>query len=689
MSRKTFLVLFLLLFSLPLPVHAYETENVFVVVIDGLRNEEAFDDPGHQFIPHIWNDLRPLGTIYTEFYNDFQTTITTPGHEAMVTGQWHFHPNLLTYGGFNDARPEAPTIFEYFRKHTGLPQESCMVVTGKENNLRLDWSLEPAYGPDYAGLMFLGGTDDETYALLAEKLAEHKPKLVLVNFRDVDEYGHTGNWDLYTEAILHADHLVYRMWTELIQADDDYRDKTTMIVTSDHGRNDDEIGFQDHGGMSHSNRHVLFLALGPDTPGGLSTSERRYLIDIAPTVGELLGFPTPFSHGQVIIGIFHSDLNPDPRIRVYQKNPRIAIYNGAVFVVWSENDSDDMGNERVYLMQKDPGEQSFSDPVLINDPPDARWAFCPSVTANNQGLHVVWLDGRALDDINETWSIFYRRSPDWGETWEDENLIVTSTFQSGEVPGEFVAEPEIDSNQRGELIVTVRVSRKDREITSFRSLDKGKTWEEFGVDSGNSWPRQYRPLALSTPYEAAMVWTDMAKTPGETNFYNWEVFFKRTMNGGRTWKDLERLTYNADYSYTPRLAWSGENLITVWTARDVSGAPWELRVRSSKDKGKIWGYPETITTGSSAWEPGVVWNAAREEFSLIWIDYESGLPDLRASKSKDGLTWEPPEDVIANPNNAFRRNPQLGYTTDGTLHIVWEELDASTGDWVIQTGTLY
>ena len=161
------------------------------------------------------------------------------------------------------------------------------------------------------------------------------------------------------------------------------------------------------------------------------------------------------------------------------------------------------------------------------------------------------------------------------------------------------------------------------------------------------------------------------------------------MNGGKTWKNLNRLTYHAGYSDRPKLAWSGENLIIVWADRDVSGAPWKLYVRSSQDVGKTWGNTESIMMGPPAWEPAVVWNAAREEFYLVWTDYESDLPDLKASKSKNGLIWGATEDVMDNPSGALRRNPQVCCTTDGSLHMVWEELDSSTGDWEIKTTTLH
>lgn len=677
----------IILFSLPLL--AYTTKNVFVVVIDGLRNNEAFEDLDHDLIPHIWNDLRPYGTIYTEFYNDYLTTYTTPAHMAIVTGQWHAAPNLAS-AGTNDVRPEVPTIFEYFRYHTRKPKESCLVVTGKKNNIQLDWSLEPTYGPNYASLLFEGGNDADTYALLKTKVVAHHPNLILVNLKGVDEAGHTGDWAAYTGAIKKADELVYQIWTQLIQGDAFYANQTTMIVTSDHGRHDDAYGgFQEHGGMCHGCRHVMFLGIGPDTPQGQISTERRYLRDIASTVGEFLNFPTPFARGQIISGIFSQ--NPDPEIRVYRRNPRVKIFQGKVFVVWSQNDLTDTGNEHVFLMKKDAADVFFGNPIPI-DSQNARWAFFPAVTANKDGLHVVWLDGRARDGIHDTWSVYYRKSMDYGSTWENEQLIAASTFESADPNSmEIVGEPEIISNERGELIITVRYKRgpnQNRRITSFRSEDGGKKWVEITVKQDNLSPMQYNPIAMEGPKEASMVWIDMAQTPNKPTYYNWEVFFMRTMNSGTTWKDLNRLTNDASYSYMPTLAWGGNKLITVWANRDVAGTPWKLRVRTSTNKGLSWGSALTIPTGaSSAWQPAMVWNAARSEFFIAWIDYASGIPDLRSSTCKDGQNWTLPITINSQPNNVFRYKPHVA-SGDGLLYLVWEELVPGSGEWVIGVASL-
>lgn len=677
------------LFLLTIPLQAYQTQNVFVVVIDGLRDLEGFEDPTHQYIPRIWNDLRPQGTIYTNFYND-GATYTTPGHLTILSGQWQTLPNLAR-SGFNDVRCDTPTIFEYYRYYTGAPQSACWVVTGKQNNLHADWALEPTFGPEYKANLLLGGTDSETFNTLTSVLAQDHPSLVLVNFQDVDLTGHSGDWASYTNAIQMVDNLVYSIWTQLIQGDAVYKDRTTMIVTSDHGRHLPGFGdFQDHGGVCQGCRHIIFLAVGPDTPQGSEVTERRYLIDIAPTVGELLGFPTPFARGQTLTGVFKAGLAPNPRLHVYQQNPGITIFNQTAFVVWSENDSTNTGTQRIYLKKKLFTETSFSTPILINDATVSRSAFFPSVAADQNGLHVVWLDGRALDARGDTWSVFYRRSPDYGTTWEPERLIVTSTFESdGGGAFEIPAEPEIFANNLSEIIFTARRQLGANnalvsQFTSFRSLDGGKTWGEVPIDQTTASPCQYAATTLSAPWEIGLTRIYLAQTPNQPDGNNnWEIGFKRSLNNGTMWQSLQRLTNEAGYSYMPALVYGGK-LLTVWANRDISGTPWQLLVRVSGDKGLTWGSPVTIPTGTaSAWQPTLVWDAFKKQFCLVWTDYNASVPNLRFSTSTDGTNWTLPVGISANSNGGTQRKPLMAYG-GGRKYLVWEEQDVATGDWSIQ-----
>src|SRR4030042_6509207 len=103
-------------------------ENVILVIIDGLRNDEAFDDPTHQYIPHIWNDLRPQGVINTSFWNT-GITLTTAAHATIFTGVRQPFANQGIASA--DQRAKYPNIFEYYRKQKNVPQEKVWFISGK------------------------------------------------------------------------------------------------------------------------------------------------------------------------------------------------------------------------------------------------------------------------------------------------------------------------------------------------------------------------------------------------------------------------------------------------------------------------------------------------------------------------------------------------------------------------------
>jgi len=98
--------------------------NVIVVIIDGARYSETFAAEETN-MPYIWNELRPSGTIFTNFYND-GTTKTNPGHATIVTGNWQSIANNGT------ERPTMPTVFEYFRQQTGAADSSAYVIAGAD-----------------------------------------------------------------------------------------------------------------------------------------------------------------------------------------------------------------------------------------------------------------------------------------------------------------------------------------------------------------------------------------------------------------------------------------------------------------------------------------------------------------------------------------------------------------------------
>jgi LysM repeat protein len=270
--------------------------KVVIAVVDGWRYEDTYADPAHNNIPHLWNDLRPLGTWHSQIYNQGQT-LTAPGHAAILGGVWQPIPNDGT------GRPTAPTLFEYFRQATGAPAtETALVFDGDPGGKAGRWaySSAPGYGPDVAAQTDHSngnGFDDGLVLGAALNALARHPRLVVVAFPAVDEWGHTGDFGAYQRAIQSVDAVLWQLWQSL-QADPFYAGQTTLFITNDHGRRLDD--FTTHGGDTESERHVTLLTVGPRTPAGQESTLPRTLRDIAPTVGVLLAFPTPAAEGSVL-----------------------------------------------------------------------------------------------------------------------------------------------------------------------------------------------------------------------------------------------------------------------------------------------------------------------------------------------------------------------------------------------------
>lgn len=279
----------------PVPI----VPKVVIVVVDGARYAETFGDLQHRYVAHLWNELRPLGTYHTRAYN-LGVTLTAPGHAAILGGVWQPIPNDGT------ARPTAPTLFEYYRKATGAPaSDAALVSTGNASGKAAKWAYSTAegYGPDYGAALYqvegLDFDDAAVAALAIQTMQANHPRLMLVALPAVDEWAHTGVFADYLNAVVKSDEAIWNLWTYL-QSDPFYAGQTTFIVTNDHGRQSNRGDWTQHGGNTESEQHVMLLTIGPSTPAGRRWTGLRTLRDLAPTVGRLMGFPTPLAEGKVM-----------------------------------------------------------------------------------------------------------------------------------------------------------------------------------------------------------------------------------------------------------------------------------------------------------------------------------------------------------------------------------------------------
>ncbi|NOZ24373.1 MAG: hypothetical protein GXP25_25120 [Planctomycetes bacterium] len=310
----------------PHPVRDLKTDNVIVAVLSGLRYREAFGDREVRYMPRLCEELRQLGTTYENFYND-HITETCQAHCAMATGVWHDH--LPADGSI---RPGSPTIFE---SHKSIgngaspvahdPGRAVLVCgQGKVAGIGYSDAEEPCCGEAFGATLYapwhvekfpsekareaamnapaLCSTSDAvTWNTMKRVMRDVSPSLLFVSFGEMDALAHTGQWWRYTRAVKKLDDICWMIWRE-IQVSPFYKDRTTLIITTDHGRHDIyHGGFAGHGCYCEGCQHCIFLAIGPDIrPNHSVVTERWTLIDIAPTIAELLGFAMPHAEGSVM-----------------------------------------------------------------------------------------------------------------------------------------------------------------------------------------------------------------------------------------------------------------------------------------------------------------------------------------------------------------------------------------------------
>lgn len=283
----------------------YITQRVVIIVVDGPRFTETWDEPNRYYIP-TRNGLLKQGVMCQNFYNE-GVTYTNNGHAAISTG---VYDNLDNWGS---SYPANPSIFQYYLKQKGLSASKCQLITSKDKLSILancnDSNWAGKYMPETDcgnGGAHSGYRDDAvTYAHVIQTLSRKHPNLVLVNFQEPDASGHSNNWSAYINGIRKTDEYIGNVW-KYLQQDPYYKGKTTLMVTNDHGRHLDGVfdGFISHGCTCEGCRRIEFFAIGPDFKENYTSTKTAELTDVAATVGELLGFKATQSNGRVMKELF-------------------------------------------------------------------------------------------------------------------------------------------------------------------------------------------------------------------------------------------------------------------------------------------------------------------------------------------------------------------------------------------------
>ena len=121
-------------------------------------------------------------------------------------------------------------------------------------------------------------------------VAAKKPRLLFVGYGETDEWAHNGRYDLVLQSAHNVDAYIRELWTAM-QAMPEYKDQTTFLITTDHGRGDGPEFWKHHDWNVDGAENMWIAVLGPDTPplGERKNAARVTQGQIAATAAELLG----------------------------------------------------------------------------------------------------------------------------------------------------------------------------------------------------------------------------------------------------------------------------------------------------------------------------------------------------------------------------------------------------------------
>lgn len=320
---------------------SHKTENIIIVTLDGMRWQEVFggidsvilnnpqytsekddlkkilwsDDVAERrrkLFPFLWSTVEAQGQLYgdrnmgSNVDNANPYKFSYPGYNEIFTG----YPDIAVNSN-DKIKNKNTNVLEFINNQKGYEGKVAAFST---------WDVPPYFLNKWRNGLYVNADQDSislgktsvlindiqrlsmkpngerldvvTYIAAREYLKEYKPRVLYISFDETDEYAHQGKYDYYLGAAHAEDGFLADIW-KTVQSMPEYTNKTTLIVTCDHGRGDKiKDQWRDHGQKVEDAGHIWIAAIGPDTKplGEVKTPATLYQKQIAPTIAALLGF---------------------------------------------------------------------------------------------------------------------------------------------------------------------------------------------------------------------------------------------------------------------------------------------------------------------------------------------------------------------------------------------------------------
>jgi hypothetical protein len=283
--------------------------NLVVIILNSIRYSDTFGDKRHLYIENIWEKIRPHGTLCKNVRNN-SLTLPLPAQAILLSG---------VLPGKTDTFPAVrPTLFEYYRKQSGAVQNKVLFIAGDSGSAALACSNTDGYGQPYAPNVLVNDTGDmEVNAFCRNTAAyfkKHHPSMAVISLTTGKAVSHDstgaacelhsdgaddacGTGELlnkYYEDIIVNDMIIGEVW-KILETDEFYRGTTVFLIVSSQGRHTDD--YSSYGDNCEGCSKLLFLIAGPGVKKNHVSGKKRYLTDVVPTIGRLMGIKTEYATG--------------------------------------------------------------------------------------------------------------------------------------------------------------------------------------------------------------------------------------------------------------------------------------------------------------------------------------------------------------------------------------------------------
>jgi hypothetical protein len=345
-------ILFSLFFSV-ISIMAQQAENIIIITTDGFRWQEVFKgmdsaiannskfnqgDSSYIFekywsndeaerrkklMPFFWNTIVNHGQIYgnRKFDNKVNNAnphwFSYPGYSEIMTGfadstidsnEFPSNPHV-TVLEFLNQQPKFKNKVAAFgawdafdrilnEQRSDLPVFSAFDTIGGKNPNANEKLINAMMQDSYRPFGKEECLDVFTHYAALEYLKTKKPKILYISYGETDEWAHHGYYRSYLDAAHLVDKWIKEIWA-FVESDPQYKNKTAIFITTDHGRGDvNKEEWRDHGSGIADAYQIWFAAMGSNIPssGEQKNNVQLFQDQFAQTIAKLLGVTYKANH---------------------------------------------------------------------------------------------------------------------------------------------------------------------------------------------------------------------------------------------------------------------------------------------------------------------------------------------------------------------------------------------------------